>query len=472
MVQRKKDLLLIGVSIAVITFLHYYPISIKWGIHEFYRRLYYIPIILAAFKFRLKGGIIIPMIIGILYAPFLFIYFGEINIAIVNQFLEIMMFLVVGITTGFLVESDFNKKNLLKLQIKKLTNLENYTRNILDSITNVVIATDKDFNIQSINKEGSRLFGLSANNMNKKLGSIFVNYQKIKELIMNVMENEIYTESVETSCRTSNDRIIDVKLLIYPLHNIIDEIEGVVIVLEDITEIRKLESQVRRAEKLSAVGELASGVAHEIRNPMGIIKTISQTINKDIKEKDINEEDINEGMEIIIHEIDRANKVIKELLDFAKPTIRQVKLYSLDKLIKEILLITTKYAQQHHVHINYTSKEDVEILLDTEKLKQGVINIVFNAIQAMPNGGNVNIELKIKENWAELTFEDNGTGIPHEKLEKIFEPFYTTKRQGTGLGLSITHRIIEEHKGYMEIESKLGKGTKIRINLPIRREEK
>nr|WP_243414655.1 ATP-binding protein [Sporosalibacterium faouarense] len=373
------------------------------------------------------------------------------------------MFIIVGVITGFLVESDFNKKKLLELQIKRVTNLENYTRNILDSITNVVIATDNDFNIQSINQEGSKLFGVSVNNINKKLSSIFIEYQRIEELITNVMENKTYPESIETSCRTSNDKVIDVKLLIYPLRNIVNKTEGIVIVLEDITELRKLENQVRRAEKLSAVGELASGVAHEIRNPMGIIKTISQTIHKEMKDQEMKE-----GIEIIIHEIDRANKVIKELLDFAKPSIQQVKLYSIDKLIKEILLITTKFAQQYHVDIKYTSIEDVKILLDSEKLKQGFINIVFNAIQAMPDGGHVNINFRVKEKWAEIIFKDNGTGIPQDKLEKVFEPFYTTKKQGTGLGLAITHRIIEEHKGYMEIESQLGKGTKIIINLPIR----
>lgn len=463
MSQRKKDLLLIGISITIITFLHYFTISTKWDIHEFYRRLYYVPIILSAFKFRLKGGIITPMIIGILYAPHLFIYFGEIDIAILNQFLEIIMFTIVGVITGFLVESDFNKKKLLELQIKRLTNLENYTRNILDSITNVVIATDNDFNIQSINQEGSKLFGLSVDNINKKLSSIFIDYKRIEQLITNAMENKAYSESIETSCRTSNNKIIDVKLLVYPLRNIVNKIEGVVIVLEDITELRKLENQVRRAEKLSAVGELASGVAHEIRNPMGIIKTISQTIHKEIEDKEIKE-----GIAIIIHEIDRANKVIKELLDFAKPTIQQIKLYSLDQLIREILLITTKFAQQHKVNINYNSLEDAKILLDPEKLKQALINIVFNGIQAMPEGGDLNISLKITGKWTEFVFEDNGIGIPQDKLEKVFEPFYTTKKHGTGLGLAITHRIIEEHKGHMEIESEVGKGTKIIIKLPIR----
>lgn len=458
--QRKKDLLIIGISIIIITLLHYFTISTGWDIHDFYRRLYYIPIILSAFKFRLKGGIITPLIISILYAPHLLIYFGKIDINVFNQFLEIIMFMIIGVVTGFWVESDFRKKLLLEVQIKKITDLENYTRNILDSITNVVFATDRNLKIQSMNKEGFEIFGLVNNN--KELKDIFIDYHKVHDLLKDVLKNEGFPKSIETKCKAKNHKIIDVKLLIYPLRNIINKTEGLVIILEDISEIKKLENQVRRAEKLSAVGELASGVAHEIRNPMGIIKTISQTIYKETSD-----ENIKEGLEIIIQEVDRANKVIKELLDYAKPSVHQIKLYSLNKLIEEVLLIINKYAQQHKVVINYNTEEDIRLLLDSEKLKQGFINILFNAIQAMPEGGYVSIDIDIKEKWVQIIFEDNGIGIPDDKIEKIFEPFYTTKEHGTGLGLAITHRIIEEHKGYIEIESKVGVGTKVRIYLPI-----
>lgn len=460
------DIIFIGISIAIITLLHYSIISTRWDIHDFHRRLFYIPIIISSFKFRLKGGLLASIIVSILYVPPLIfpeiLSLGKINISILNQFLEIIMFIFIGTVTGFLVEADFKKKKILEIQIRKLTDLENFTQNILDSITNVLIAVDKDLKIQLINKEGRLLLNLDETCIGKGLDILFVEYDKIEKILKDVLTFDKKVNIV-TKCNSKDKTNIYVKLFAYPLHNILDKVEGVVIVLEDISEIRKLENQVRRAEKLSAVGQLASGIAHEIRNPLGIIKTISQTIIKDIKD-----DEIKEGLQIIVHEVDRANTVIKGLLDFAKPNINQTKIQSVDKLIKEVIMLTKKYAQQHGVKIIYTSKEDKEILMDSEKIKQAFVNIIFNSVQAMPEGGYLSISLNIKDDWVKISFEDNGIGIQRNELEKIFEPFYTTKNTGTGLGLAITHRIIDEHDGYIEASSKLGVGTKFDIFLPIK----
>ncbi len=460
-----KDIWFIVLSIIIITILHYFTIIPKWDIHEFYRRLYYIPIIVAAFKFRLKGGVLTSLGVSILYAPLLTIYLGTIDLAVLNQIFELIMFIVIGTVTGFLVESDYKRKKLLEVQIEKLTDLENFTQNILDSITNVFIALDKNLKIQSINKEGKELFNLDENYMGIALNTLLENYDAVEEILKGVLTNNRKAINIETKCLANNRDAMYVKLYAYPLKNIINKVKGVVIVLEDISEIRKLENQIRRAEKLSATGELASGIAHEIRNPLGIIKTISQTIYKDIEDKEIKE-----GIDIIIHEVDRANTVIKGLLDFAKPSIGHIGVQSIDRVIRNIILIAYNYAQQHNVKINY-DYEDTLVLIDEEKIKQAFINIIFNAIQAMPHGGIINLIVILQEDWLKISFQDEGIGIPSEKLEKIFEPFYTTKDTGTGLGLSITHRIIEEHKGFIEVNSIIGKGTSIDIYLPIYNKE-
>ncbi|MGO1368993.1 MAG: two-component system sensor histidine kinase NtrB [Senegalia sp. (in: firmicutes)] len=460
--KKAKDIIYISVMIIIITFFHYFSISSDWGIHDFYRRLYYIPIIVSAFKFKLRGGIITPIIISLLYAPHLFIYFGLIDIEILNQFLEIIMFLLIGIITGFLVESDNRKKKLLSYQIEKLSDLENYTQNILNSITNVLISVDKSFNIRSINKEGINLLKQTEEQfIGENINKFFIEHEKIRKVLKEVIDTKYKKINIETRFRIKNSDILDVRLLAYPLKNIGGNIEGVVIILEDISEIKKLEKQIRRTEKLSAIGELASGIAHEIRNPMGIIKTISQTLHSETED-----EDLKEGLSIINHEINRANNVIKELLNFAKPQINSEQNINLNKLINDIVLITKKYAKQHNVNIEYNSTEIREILVDGEKLKQAFINIIFNAIQAMPRGGKLDINLIEEKNNLVISFKDTGIGISKEKIEKIFEPFFTTKDSGTGLGLSITHSIIEEHNGYIEINSEIDKGTEISIYLP------
>lgn len=458
----QKDILIIGISIAIVTLLHYFTLSPKWDIHDFYRRLYYIPIILAAFKFRLKGGVLSSIIVSILYAPHIIIYFKELDIAVINRMLEMVMFIIIGAITGFLVEKDLKKKKALEIQIKKLTDLENFTQNILNSITNILIAIDRNMIIQSINKEGNEKLDMKFISTGNKIQLLFIEKERINKILLQVIQKKRKFIEVETKCRIKNNHQIDVKLYAYPLQNIHNQVEGVVIVLEDITELKILEKQVQRAEKLSAVGELASGIAHEIRNPLGIIKTISQTIYQDTKDQDTKE-----GLDIILHEVDRANKVIKELLDFARPNIFKKTKVSMNNEINEVLSITQKYAGQHRVKIDYIKELDTDLFIDKEKIKQAFVNLIFNSVQAMENGGNIRIKLSRRNEWVKITFEDEGSGIPEEQLEKIYEPFFTSKSYGTGLGLPITHRIIEEHNGVLEIKSRVQEGTIVNVYLPI-----
>ncbi|MBB6215222.1 PAS domain S-box-containing protein [Anaerosolibacter carboniphilus] len=448
-------------SVLIITLLHYVTGSSIWGFHDFYRRLYYIPIILAAFQFGLRGAMLTALSIIALYAPHLLIYFGRVNIEVINQMLEASMFIIIGMITGALVESESRVRRLLEIQITKLTDLENYTQNILDSILNGVVAIDREMKISSVNREGAKLLRIEDQQNATYIYDYFEDGEEVKELILKAMVQEDNVSAYETTSLKEHPGKQTIRIHGYPLRNILNRVAGMVIILEDITELKRLEGQIRRVDKLSAVGELASGIAHEIRNPLGIIKTISQTINKDIED-----EDIREGLEIIEIEINRANKVIQELLDFAKPSVFNYKNQSIDQLIKDVIRITNKYAEQHRVRIHYKREEDVFVFLDADKLKQAFVNVILNAIQAMNEGGNLCVELQDKDCWVKISFIDEGKGIEQERLEKIFEPFYTTKEKGTGLGLAIAHRIIEEHKGYMEIESEIGAGTRLDIFMP------
>lgn len=461
MKSKRKYIWWIAMSIAVITLLHYFTTSYIWGFHDFYRRLYYIPIILAAFKFGFKGAMLSTLAVVVLYAPHLLIYFGRINIEVINQFLEISMFLIVGAITGALVESESKVRRLLEVQIMKLTDLENYTQNILDSILNGVVAIDKNMLIHSINREGKSLLNIKEEAERTYIYDYFENPGEIKNVMAEVIGKEKTIQGYETKILKEQEKKTIIRIHGYPLKNILNRMEGMVIVMEDITEVKRLENQIRRVEKLSAVGELASGIAHEIRNPLGIIKTISQIMRKDAVDADTRE-----GLEIIEAEVDRANRVIQELLDFAKPSVFHYKFQSMDRIIMDVLRITKKYAEQYKGKIHYQFMDDSMVYVDADKLKQAFVNIIINAIQAMPEGGNLYIKLQGEEDWIKISFIDEGIGIEKEKLEKIFEPFYTNKEKGTGLGLAITHRIIEEHKGYIEIESEIHRGSQIDIFLP------
>ena len=456
---KDKYFWVISSIIVVITFLHYSNLMSEWELHIFYRKLYYIPIILSSFRYRLKGGLFASIIASILYAPHLTIFGNGMSISLLNQYLEIAMFLTIGYITGRLVELDYVKQKSLETKVVEITKLQNYTRNIVDSINSGVLSTDSNFIITSENKEAERILGVK-DLEGANIIRIFKD-ENVIDIFNQVKLQKQHITDIKTEIMVGDEGKY-LSLTISPLVNIVNKVQGLVIIIQDKSREKYLEAQAVRADRLLAIEELASGIAHEIRNPMGIIKTISQTL----KEEKEDDDDLIEGLDIIINEIDRANKVIDGLLNFSRPLENEMKEISLNKILKEVVLITDKYSNKQDVDIELHIKEDVYVIADKEKLKQVFINIILNSVQSMINGGVLYIRTEAIDNGVNISFLDTGIGIKKEHLEKIFNPFFTTKEKGVGLGLSLSHRIIQDHNGYMTIESIESKGTQIDIYLP------
>lgn len=230
-------------------------------------------------------------------------------------------------------------------------------------------------------------------------------------------------------------------------------------------ELQKLhESQIARADRLASIGELASGIAHEIKNPLaGIgaaIQVLSQSIAKDDPQREIFDE--------IIKQIERLNKTIKDFLNYARPYEPHMSMCDITDIAKKGIFLIRKQAENQKVTIEEDYRYNIpQMLIDPEQVQQVMVNIMLNAVQAMPDGGRLIISAKADPMFVELSIADTGKGIPKDNIEKIFTPFYTTKHQGTGLGLSISSRIIEKHNGSIRVESEVGRGTTFRIRLPI-----
>lgn len=442
-----------------ITFLHYSNLMSEWEMHIFYRKLYYLPIILSSFRYRLKGGLISSIIISILYAPHISIFGSGLSITLLNQYLEMILFLAIGYITGKLVETDYKKQETLEKKIIEITKLQNYTKNIVDSINSGVVSLDTNFKITSINSEGDKIFGAKAvlgTNIlkmfdEKHINDIF-NQAKIQKKQFTNINSKIIVEGIEKH----------LVLTVTPLFNILHRLQGLVVIIQDKSREKNLEAQAVRSDRLVVAGELATGIAHEIRNPMGIIKTISQTL----QEENDNEE-LLEGLEIIVKEIDRANRVIDGILNFAKPIENEMKEVSLNELLKEVVMITDKYVKKQNVTIELFLENEIYIIADKEKLMQVFINLIFNATQAMEIGGKIIIATETRDNGVNISFKDTGIGIKKEDIKKLFNPFFTTKEKGIGLGLSVSDRIIQDHSGYMLIDSIEGEGTQVDIYLPL-----
>jgi two-component system sensor histidine kinase HydH len=224
------------------------------------------------------------------------------------------------------------------------------------------------------------------------------------------------------------------------------------------------EEQLRRADRLSALGELSAGMAHEIRNPLGAIKGAVEILKDDYSPDEAKYEFIG----ILIKETDRLNRIVQEFLGFARPKIPEFQPADVNEAIESVLTLTAQESRKAGVMVEKRLDPSIgKRSIDAGMLKQAFLNLILNAIQAMPNGGILTIESSIQGRVLIVKISDTGTGIPEENRKKLFSPFFTTKKSGTGLGLAITYRIIENHRGTIDVASEPGKGTTFTVKIPV-----
>jgi PAS domain S-box-containing protein len=251
-------------------------------------------------------------------------------------------------------------------------------------------------------------------------------------------------------------------------------IAGTLVHIEDITDKRKKETQLRRAESLAALTTLAAGVAHEIKNPLGSISIHVQLLKKALRSNSKAEKSrISHHLDIVEEEIDRLNKIVVDFLFAVRPM--DINLISEDpgQLLTELADFVQYEAEKLGITIDLDVKPDLpRVLMDRKYLKQALLNLLKNAMAAMPNGGTLGIKAENDENELKLSISDTGIGIPDDQQTKIFEPYFTTKENGTGLGLTITFKIVKEHSGDISVVSKPGKGSVFTIHLPVPQSEK
>lgn len=229
----------------------------------------------------------------------------------------------------------------------------------------------------------------------------------------------------------------------------------------------QLEERLQRAEKLASLGQMISGVAHEIRNPLGIIRGTVQLMEKNFKDVD----GLDEYVRIVKEQSDRENKVIQELLDYARPSKKLMTQMNMNLLVNSVLSFTNKYIQDNHINLELILEDNLpEIIMDCDKIKQVFVNIIINACEAMLTGGKLTIETKKEDEWVKTYFKDTGIGMDEGQMKNIFNPYYTTKPKGTGLGLAISNGIIEMHNGYIEVKSKKDEDTTFVVALPCKNE--
>ena len=238
--------------------------------------------------------------------------------------------------------------------------------------------------------------------------------------------------------------------------------EGLVIIGRDITTLRQTEERLSRTEKLSVVGELSASVAHEIRNPLTSLKGFVQLLQmEDDKHQDY--------YQIMLDELNRINHIVGELLLLAKPQHIKYTKVAIQKILNDVISLLTVEASLYNVQIEFNfPKEDIILECEPNQLKQLFINLIKNSIEASKNDSKILINLELIENSTiAIMVKDNGCGISQERLQKMGEPFYSSKEKGTGLGLTVSYKIVQSHKGTIVFDSELGLGTTAKITLPL-----
>ncbi|MCD6272248.1 MAG: PAS domain-containing protein [Deltaproteobacteria bacterium] len=334
---------------------------------------------------------------------------------------------------------------------------------VVTSLPVGLIATDKHGRITFYNSAAERITGLDlAQAREKELDTVLPSH------LCGLKESLDLGESIfekEMECEFTENKIVPVSISASKIINEEAQFVGQVLIIRDLGEIRRLQDEIRRKEKLAAIGGLAAGVAHEIRNPLSSIKGIASYYKS--KFEDGSEDKEMAG--VMIEEVDRLSRVISELLEFARPTKLNRKPSNINELLKHSTLLVEQEAAAKKVEIqqNLTS-DSVEANVDPDRLTQCFLNLFLNALQAMESGGRLSVSSSTGVNGrVTIDIKDNGSGISAEDLSKIFDPYFTSKPKGTGLGLAIVHKIIEAHEGQIRVRSTIGQGTVFSIALPL-----
>ncbi|MCS7460422.1 PAS domain S-box protein [Paenibacillus doosanensis] len=340
------------------------------------------------------------------------------------------------------------------------------TKEMLESlITNTsdaIDVVDLQFNVLQVNHAFEKIYGFSGEEVVGKPIRIIPDDKK--EETLQLMEQLLSGQEItdfETVRLHKNGTPLHISLTISPIKNAEGDTVAIAGISRDITERKKTEELLRKSDRLSVVGQLAAGLAHEIRNPLTSLKGFLQLM----RERGPNQDHY---YEIMSAELNRINFIVSEFLIIAKPQVIQYEMYSLNQLILTVIQLLEPEATMNNVRMAVKMTDDPIMIYCSEiQMKQVFINLLKNAIEAMQAGGEIRVEAYVERQRVHLRVVDNGAGIPHERLASLGEPFYTTKEKGTGLGLMMCFKIIEAHQGTIQINSQIHEGTEVDIALPL-----
>ncbi len=481
------------VDVFLITLLIY----LTGGIESFFVIAYIFSIISGSIILYKKGAYFITSISSIAYGAFLDLeYYGLIHpmynslssgyyysgsYVLYRIFVYVLAFFVVAFLSSHLAEELRRKRHELIQKQDDYEKLEAFNRDIVQSLDSGLLTIDSHGEITSFNKTAQKILGLNSKEMER--GHIQRLFPDIDEALFSMAENSPKAntyERCETTFVDKTGKTLFLGFSISPLRDNNDQVTGKTFIFQDITKFKEMEDQIKRSDRMATIGEFAAGIAHEIRNPLTSLSGSIQVLKEELELKGANRH----LMDIILRESERLNNLITDFLLFAQPPRINKEKLDIGQVIDETLqLFENSPGHNRAIKIVKELKREIVLLGEPHQLKQLFWNLFINAAQIMPNGGELRVNLETVNAdrisnrlkgakkgetipFAKISISDTGDGIKPGEKEKIFEPFFTTKEGGTGLGLAIVHRIVENHEGFISVNSQRNKGTTFDIFLP------
>ncbi|NWF92367.1 MAG: PAS domain-containing protein [Syntrophaceae bacterium] len=465
------------------------------GRESFFPITYVFSIIGSSFIFYRRGAFFSASLSTFLYGLLLLLQLhqvinplGQISLPDASRtFYSLILYMAAFYIVAFLSsiiseELKKEKKELIQKQVD-YDQLETFNRNIVQSLDSGLLTIDLSGEINFLNRTAEKILSRNAEELRNV--SIYDLFPKIGQVIDEVKskgpDSSDY-QRYQTLFTNHEGKNIYLGFSISPLTDPEGSLIGHTLIFQDITKFKEMEEEMKRLDKMGAIGLLAAGMAHEIRNPLASLSGSIQMLKSELRLKRHQQQ----LMEIILRESERLNALITDFLLFAQPPQINRRPYEIQKVIEETVDLLI-HSPSFHNGIRIQTPEPpkgIQAMIDPDQMKQVFWNLLLNAVQAMSDGGEIRIELerqngtrweprfpvlaqKRGKEWVRVSITDSGCGIPPEEREKIFEPFFTTKEGGTGLGLSIVHKIIENHNGIIQVKSEGAKGSTFTVFLPV-----
>jgi len=467
-------------DVSVITVLVY----VTGGIGSVYSILYQFVIIYSALFLARKGGLIAASASSLLFGLLLdFQYYGILpayadtadysfsaGYVLSRIFIHIVSFYIVAFLVSFVVEQEKRSRSLLTEKESEFDQLDLLHKGIIDHVNAGIVTIDLAGTMKSFNRTAEEISGYSSFEVEgKPIDYVFPGISEMLERLKNEKKEGALTKRGEIVISNRQNRDIVLGFSISSLMSSRDNRIGDIVIFQDLSATKEMEKEVEKSKNLALVGEMAAGLAHEIRNPLTAVSGSIQLLKKNL---DLQETDAR-LMQIILRGRDQLENIISNFLLLARPNLADREQIDMNDIVEDVIeSVRCSPDWKENIKVERESSNSPSIHGNRTEVKQMLWNLVLNAVQAMPDGGRLKIVARATtsdngQKYLGITISDTGCGIEKDRENKIFTPFYTTKESGTGLGLAIASRIVESHGGEIELGSEVGMGTTCKVLLPV-----